>query len=166
MLIHISSRIPMTTALGAELFALASSGSQKEIAALLDEHKGAAPADRALVDTCNKNGETALMEASFQGHLELVKFLLSRGADVNLRDRKYGNTAVMWASVKGRTAVIEELVLRHRADVNVQGHHGSTALLEAALGNHFGTVEFLVGHGANVRLKDEVRISIAALFCQ
>ena len=40
------------------------------------------------------------MDASENGHLEVVKILIDSGADVNAKDEDYV-TALMWASEKG-----------------------------------------------------------------
>jgi hypothetical protein len=42
-------------------------------------------------------GHTALHVASFHGHVEIVKALLSRGADVNVRDKTWKTPPLYWA---------------------------------------------------------------------
>ncbi len=42
-------------------------------------------------------GATALSYACDRGHLEVVKVLLARGADVNVKDTFYGSTPLLWA---------------------------------------------------------------------
>ncbi len=43
----------------------------------------------APIDSRYKNGWTALHVAAFKGHLEVVKLLVSKGGDVNIRDNDY-----------------------------------------------------------------------------
>ena len=52
------------------------------------------------INAKNKDGETALMLASSEGHLEIVKLLLLRkGADVNIKNND-GKTALDLAKTK------------------------------------------------------------------
>jgi ankyrin repeat protein len=50
-----------------------------------------------------------LLLAAENGHKEVVKLLLDRGADVNARDEHYGN-ALQAASAGGYEAVVKMLV--------------------------------------------------------
>jgi len=52
--------------------------------------------------------QTALMEASDQGHLESVKFLLQKGASVHFKN-KNGWTALKLAGKEGHTEIVELL---------------------------------------------------------
>ena len=58
-----------------------------------------------------------------EGHKEVVKILLSAGADVHIRDGDLnsGSAALMWASLKGHKEVVE-LLLSAGADVNLQNN--------------------------------------------
>jgi hypothetical protein len=49
-----------------------------------------------------------LLKAAEWGHLEMVRFLLSRGADPRLQDSS-GRTALAWATNNGHAAVVREL---------------------------------------------------------
>ena len=48
------------------------------------------------INSTNSNGYTALMMAAYQGHLDIVRFLLASGADLSIKDRS-GLTAMDWA---------------------------------------------------------------------
>jgi ankyrin repeat protein len=50
-----------------------------------------------------------LMEAACKGHLEVVKLLLSSGADIHHKD-KIGVTALHWAARWGHLEVVKELM--------------------------------------------------------
>lgn len=50
--------------------------------------------------------QTALHEACYQGHLEMARFLLERGADPTIRDGEWNSTAVGWAAEGRRQDVV------------------------------------------------------------
>ena len=77
--------------------------------------------------------ETALMGASQAGHVNIVLYLLEKGADVNAKQycqRWQGVTALMKASAAGWLGVVE-ILLKNGADVNCMTLFGNTALLKA-----------------------------------
>lgn len=69
-----------------------------------------------------KNGLNALHLASKEGHIEIVRELLTRGADGN-RATKKGNTALHIASLAGQSEVVK-MLLEAGAQVNVQAQVG------------------------------------------
>jgi len=65
------------------------------------------------VDKMNNEGTTALMEASFNGNLNIVKLLLSYDADPNLVD-KSGLNSFVWAYKAKNFSVLRELLIKVR----------------------------------------------------
>ena len=61
---------------------------------------------------------TSLMWAAQDGYLALVRFLVSEGADIHMRDEN-GWTALMWATVGGHLALVRFLV-SEGVDVNAR----------------------------------------------
>jgi len=55
------------------------------------------------------DGTTALMLVSSKGHLEIVRELCERGANVNAARTNDGITVLMFASGKGHLEVVREL---------------------------------------------------------
>jgi ankyrin repeat protein len=74
----------------------------------------------------NRNGSTALMWASNGGHIDIVKLLLDRGSDPNLKD-EYSSAALIEASRFGFTEIVK-LLLDHRADPNIRDNDGGGGL--------------------------------------
>ena len=71
----------------------------------------------------DKWGTTALMRASEHGRLDVVAFLLDRGARINVRDHRDGYTALMWAAAGGHLDVVS-LLLAHEGSSEDGGGGG------------------------------------------
>ena len=100
----------------------------------------------ANVNAKDRNGITALMAASLEGHREVVALLLARGAEINART-KDGETALIYASINGDKEVVA-LLLAKGADVNARTRDGKTALMFATRTNHPEVRELLIKAGA------------------
>ncbi|KAI0176961.1 ankyrin repeat-containing domain protein [Pestalotiopsis sp. NC0098] len=73
-----------------------------------------------------KAEDSALWEAAFQGHQEMVQLLLQHGAFVNVCNGR-GTTPLMWACGRGHTAVVE-LLLDAGADLSIHDKDGRKAI--------------------------------------
>ena len=82
-------------------------------------------------------GTTALFKAAERGHLEIVKLLLARGADVTVKDTFYGATAMTWALNNDHVEVVTALLQKAPAeagDVLMTGvRDGKPSLVKVAL---------------------------------
>ena len=99
---------------------------------------------------------TALHSASAQGHLQVVRYLLRHGVDVNLRDSGL-ETPLLLASWKGHCDVIRCL-LEHDADVDLRDQFQHTPLMLAV---YWGVdaVRLLLEHCAEVNIQDEIGLT-------
>ena len=95
---------------------------------------------------------TALHSASFKGHLQVVRYLLRHGVDVNVRDSGK-DTSFLLASWQGHSDVAQCL-LEHGADVELRDQFDHTPLNLAALYGHVDAVRFLLEHNADVDSQD------------
>ncbi|MGV2437802.1 MAG UNVERIFIED_CONTAM: ankyrin repeat domain-containing protein [Anaerolineae bacterium] len=68
----------------------------------------------------NADGDTALLRASENGHVEVIKALLAHNSvDVNIQDSA-GRTALLWASENGHVEVVKALLTNDKVNINIQ----------------------------------------------
>jgi ankyrin repeat protein len=110
--------------------------------------------------------QSALMWAAAEGHPEMVSFLLSKGAAVNVRAKAndWGNqmtseprvqyrptgglTPLLYAARGGCQGCIEAL-LKGGADIDMPNPDGMTPLMMAIDNSHYEAALYLLNHGAN-----------------
>ena len=108
--------------------------------------------EKAIKDF-DKEGNTLLHKAAEGGKIEVVKYLVSKGADVNA---KAGNgvtplhSAVLYNE---NTDVIKYLVSKG-ANINAKNVDGRTPLCIAITIGHTGCIFDLIGEGASVNAED------------
>jgi ankyrin repeat protein len=89
---------------------------------------------------------TPLQAAAFEGDIEIVKLLLNKNADPNIKGGM-NVTALHAASYRGFTDIVR-LLITHGANVNCEGGDHVTALGAADFAAHTDIVELLIKHGA------------------
>ena len=98
-------------------------------------------------------GWTLLHAAAYSGNVELVKLLISRGADIDaITNTKYKNTPLQTAMLTGQSAVARVLV-EAGADVNHRQWEGFTVLHDAARQGDADLVRFFIKRGADVNAR-------------
>ena len=93
-----------------------------------------------------------LHEAVKRGDTRTVKNLLSKGSNVDLKD-KNGQTPLILAAELGYKEIVE-LLLANGADVNTRDSYGCSPLWLAASAGHRGVLELLLSKGADVNVMD------------
>jgi ankyrin repeat protein len=99
-----------------------------------------------LVNAQGGDYGSALHAASAEGHKQIVKLLLEKGADVNVQGGHYGS-ALQAASVRDHEEVVK-LLLEKGADVNAQSGDYGSALHAALARGHEEIVKLLLSKGA------------------
>ena len=99
----------------------------------------------------NEKGR-ALITASFKGHLEVVKYLASQGANIEAQDN-HNWTALIRASQNGHLEVVQYLASQG-ADINAKNNDGDTALIRASFKGHLEVVQYLATQGADINAKN------------
>ena len=84
----------------------------------------------------SQTGNTALMFASANGHLEIVSWLLEISRSALNAQNSSGNTALHWASLNGQTLVVAAL-LHAGASADLRNSSGERPFDEAVKRNAF-----------------------------
>ncbi|XP_066245089.1 histone-lysine N-methyltransferase EHMT1 isoform X1 [Euwallacea similis] len=103
-----------------------------------------------FVNVQDDGGWTALVWACEHGYKEVVKYLLSMGADISIRDVEH-NVALHWAAFKGSTEIVE-LLLNLKTDIDVTNVHGDTPLHISAREDHYNCVILLLSRKADITI--------------
>lgn len=111
------------------------------------------------VEARNLQDESPLMMAALRGHVEAVRTLIARDADVN----KTGWTPLHYAAsgTQPQQAQIIALLLENHAYIDAASPNGTTPLMMAA---HYGTseaVQLLLREGADPSLKNQLGLRAA-----
>jgi len=113
----------------------------------------------ARVNLGNEDNSTPLHQASDFGYVEITRYLLAIGANVDAKTKSEGATALFGATVGGYVKTVESL-LDKGADVNLGTYEdGVTPLMLAASRGHPQVVRLLLKKGAYIdprTIKDSI----------
>jgi ankyrin repeat protein len=145
--------------LDGQLFDAARSGDASKLAALLDEHP-------ERLHARSKPYEWTLLHAAAR-HLAAVEVLLTRGLDVNARERGDNTYAMHWAAAAGELDVVRRLA-DAGGDVVGQGDDHELEVIGWATCwegcddlAHRAVAEFLVARGARHHIFSAVAMNLA-----
>ena len=91
-----------------------------------------------------------LISASKHGYFQAVEYLLTHGAEVNMKN-ECKQTSLMYACYRGHFDIVK-LLVSHGANINVKDHSGYTAVSYMSELGNFNITEFLVTHGAKLNI--------------
>lgn len=129
-----------------DVFEAAAAGKLARVEVLLDE-------DPTVVNAYANDGFQPLGLASFFGHVQIVDFLLRRGAAVNSASKNAQQVMPLHSAVAGQNLDIAPRLLESGADVNARQAHGYTPLHGAAQNGQLEMVELLLSHNAAWRMQ-------------
>ena len=96
-----------------------------------------------------ETGNSALMLASANGHLEIVTFLLSLSKlSLNFQN-KSGNTALHWACLNGKVEIVSFLLETAGADANLVNCNGERPFEESVRNNSFPEICEMLARATN-----------------
>lgn len=107
-----------------------------------------------IIQSRDENGETALHIVTKRRDLLWVRFLLGKGANMNIQDRD-GNTALSDAAQIGFTDGASQL-LEVGASPDLANNRGETPLVLATQAHDIDTVRALLQYGADPKIQDHV----------
>jgi ankyrin repeat protein len=90
----------------------------------------------------NLYGDTILLWASREGHLELVRLILENGGDINFQNEVTGETALINSSKAGHFEIVKFLI-KNGANINAKDNKGNTALLCGCTKGHLDIVKMI-----------------------
>ena len=120
--------------------------NKKLASEILDKHP------ELLDEICMPEETTPLAFAVTKNQVEMVRFLMSRKADADIKLHD-GETAMLIASQLGHLESLQVLFGRH-AETNDCDAEGNTALDLAVLGGHYHCAAFLYSKGMNLKNKE------------
>ncbi|MHB1458252.1 MAG: ankyrin repeat domain-containing protein [Armatimonadota bacterium] len=102
--------------------------------------------DKSQANKEDPTGWTPLHYAAAGDHVDIAKFLIENGADINHKTSTDGKSALHWAAFHGNLPVIEQLVSMG-AMINDKDDDGNTALEIAKQTEKRNLIHFLEEHG-------------------
>ena len=109
--------------------------------------------DGIAVDSRTAEGVTALQQASYAGHSDVVSYLTDNNADVNAQN-KYKKTVLQHAVLGGNIGIVDSLT-KKGARLETEDEGGSRALHYAAHAGNHAIVNYLIANKAEVTAKDK-----------
>ena len=104
----------------------------------------------------HKKSDYGLRIASWNGHLEIVKYLISQGADIHANDDR----ALKWAIEMGQDEVVKFLIEKG-ANIHT---NDDEALRWASYHGHLDMVKYLVSRGADIHANDDISLIWASRY--
>ena len=130
------------------LFEAAAAGKFDVVAHLVYQHPEA-------VNYYAEDGFTPLGLACYFGHYEIARYLVLKGADVNLPSNNGFGVYPLHSAAAGNYTDIARMLIENNAQVNVKQQAGATALHSAAQNGNVDLLILLLEHGADVNIRME-----------
>jgi ankyrin repeat protein len=125
---------------------------EKIAAGKMEAVKEALAAAPKLLSTLSPDGFTPLTIAAYFSQEEIARFLVERGADVNLASSNHMQVAPLHSAVAIQNIPLAKLFLENGAEVNKSQMEGIRPLHSAVHRGQVKMVELLLKHGADPNL--------------
>jgi ankyrin repeat protein len=131
-----------------DLFEASAAGKFDSVAHLVYSHPEA-------INAYADDGFTALGLACYFGQYEVARYLVLKGADVNLPSNNGFNVYPLHSATAGNFTQIARMLIENNAQVNVRQQAGVTPLHSAAQNGNINLLILLLEHGADVSIRME-----------
>lgn len=102
----------------------------------------------AKIDERNKYGHTPLIWAAWHGQVQVISFLLKKGAKIE-EEANFKHTALIEACRNNRLSTVQYLIKEWKANVKHYDSDGNSPVLHAAERGHFDIVKCLIEEGGS-----------------
>ncbi len=109
----------------------------------------------AMINAFSSDGFTALGLASFFSNIEVVKFLLQKGADPNIASANSFHVAPIHSACAISNYELVDLLIKNGANINAKQAHGVTPLHSAAHNGQTKIAKLLIENGAEINVKTD-----------
>ncbi len=133
-----------TNAYGQDLKTAIEEGKIEQVRTILKENP-------ETVNTVDEDGNSPLYFAASKGDPEIVKLLISTGADINITNSD-SNTPLLIA-VWRKNVETAQVLISNNADINIRNKYNATPLLFAANGGLSDITRLLISKGADVNVQ-------------
>lgn len=99
----------------------------------------------------------ALAYASIYGNLEIVKFILDQGVEIDGKIA-YGGTALLRA-MEVNNNDIAEFLIKSGADVNIPNAFGISPMVGSAISNNIKLMNLIISHGGDINKAHKMTVS-------
>jgi ankyrin repeat protein len=130
------------------LFEASAAGKFDEVAHLIFNHPEA-------VNLYADDGFTPLGLASYFGHYEVARYLVLKGADVNLPSKNSFNVFPLHSAAAGNYTNIARMLVENGAQVNIKQLTGATPLHSAAQNGNLELLILLLENGAHINARTD-----------
>ncbi|XP_072014671.1 ankyrin repeat domain-containing protein 45-like isoform X2 [Amphiura filiformis] len=104
------------------------------------------------INSNDEDGRSPVEIASIEGHIDILRLLVEKGSEVNVRNPKTSKTALDMACILGRDHIVKEL-LEKGAETDLATNRGYTALHHAAAWDRMSCVKLLIAFGASMHIE-------------
>lgn len=104
------------------------------------------------INSVDEDGRSPLEIAATEGHLEMLKYLIEKGSEVNTRNPQNGKSPLDMACILGRDDIVKELLV-NEVELNSSPPKGYTALHHASVWDHRKCIQLLVEVEADLDVK-------------
>ncbi|XP_046578811.1 ankyrin repeat domain-containing protein 50-like [Haliotis rubra] len=118
----------------------------------------------ARINNKSGNGQTPLMLAAEGGHRGVFDLLVSKGADLSLKDTSNNNILHM-ACRGGCVEIVRRVISDNIAGITSTGSNGRTPLMFAAERGHTTVIDVLKQHGCDLSVTDADRNNLLHIAC-